>query len=69
MRVCVCVQLSATPCHSDCSLLQGQLASGKLNGYTLWKNAVLLNPKNGWAAIGTRSFELAQFDNFAVLAH
>lgn len=44
------------------------MASGQLNGYPLWKNAVVLNPKNGWAAIGTRSFELAQFDNFAVVA-
>uniref|UniRef100_A0A7N6FLC7 Galactocerebrosidase n=1 Tax=Anabas testudineus TaxID=64144 RepID=A0A7N6FLC7_ANATE len=48
--------------------VNGQLASGQLNGYPLWKNAVVLNPKNGWAAIGTRSFELAQFDNFAVVA-
>ncbi|XP_057673108.1 galactocerebrosidase [Corythoichthys intestinalis] len=48
--------------------VQGQLATGKLNGYTLWKNAVILRPNNGWAAIGTRSFERAQFDNFAVNA-
>ncbi|XP_008315988.1 galactocerebrosidase isoform X2 [Cynoglossus semilaevis] len=48
--------------------VEGQYASGKLNGYLLWKNAVVLTPKNGWAAIGTRSFELAQFDNFAVVA-
>lgn len=50
------------------SLLQGQYASGLLNGYPLWKNAVVLTAKNGWAAIGTHSFELAQFDNFAVVA-
>ncbi len=55
-------------CHCDTSLLKGQYASGMLNGYPLWKNAVVLTPKNGWAAIGTRSFELAQFDNFAVVA-
>ncbi|XP_034714382.1 galactocerebrosidase isoform X2 [Etheostoma cragini] len=48
--------------------VKGQYASGLLNGYPLWKNAVVLTPKNGWAAIGTRSFELAQFDNFAVVA-
>ncbi|XP_032356521.1 galactocerebrosidase isoform X1 [Etheostoma spectabile] len=48
--------------------LKGQYASGLLNGYPLWKNAGVLTPKNGWAAIGTRSFELAQFDNFAVVA-
>lgn len=47
---------------------QGQLASGQLNGYQLWKNSVVLTPPSGWAAIGTRSFELAQFDNFAVTA-
>lgn len=47
---------------------QGQLASGKLNGYQLWKNGVVLTPPSGWAAIGTHSFELAQFDNFAVTA-
>lgn len=49
-------------------VLQGQYASGQLNGYPLWKNAVVLAPKNGWAAIGTNSYELAQFDNFAVEA-
>ncbi|XP_028294488.1 galactocerebrosidase isoform X2 [Gouania willdenowi] len=48
--------------------VKGQLASGWLNGYLLWKNAVVLTPKNGWAAIGTKSFELAQFDNFTVTA-
>lgn len=47
---------------------QGQYATGLLNGYPLWKDAVVLGPKNGWAAIGTHSFELAQFDNFAVEA-
>uniref|UniRef100_A0A8C7RFR5 Galactocerebrosidase n=1 Tax=Oncorhynchus mykiss TaxID=8022 RepID=A0A8C7RFR5_ONCMY len=44
------------------------LSRGLLNGYHLWKNTVVLGPKNGWAAIGTHSFELAQFDNFAVEA-
>ncbi|XP_008285243.1 galactocerebrosidase isoform X2 [Stegastes partitus] len=48
--------------------VKGQYASGLLNGYPLWKNAVVLTPKNGWAAIGTHSYELAQFDNFAVIA-
>lgn len=45
---------------------QGDYAFGMLNGYPLWKNAVVLQPKNGWAAIGTLSFESAQFDNFLV---
>nr|XP_043902999.1 galactocerebrosidase isoform X1 [Solea senegalensis] len=49
--------------------VQGQYASGHLNGFPLWKNAVVLTPKNGWAAIGAHSFELAQFDNFAVVAN
>ncbi|XP_041951646.1 galactocerebrosidase-like [Alosa sapidissima] len=48
--------------------VEGQYAYGMLDGYPLWKNAVILNPKNGWAAIGTYSFEYAQFDNFQVLA-
>ncbi|KAJ7990875.1 hypothetical protein DPEC_G00291440 [Dallia pectoralis] len=46
--------------------VQGQFATGMLNGYQLWKNAVVLGSENGWAAIGTNAFELAQFDNFAV---
>lgn len=50
------------------SLLKGQYASGQLNGYQLWEKAVVLTPKNGWVAIGTRSFEPSQFDNFAVVA-
>ncbi|XP_040916624.1 galactocerebrosidase isoform X2 [Toxotes jaculatrix] len=48
--------------------VNGQTASGLLNGYPLWKNAVVLTPEHGWAAIGTHSFQLAQFDNFAVVA-
>ncbi|CAL8285610.1 unnamed protein product [Lota lota] len=54
--------------HTLTLTIKGQYATGLLNGYTLWKNAVVLGPKNGWAAIGTKSFELAQFDNFAVTA-
>ncbi|XP_029316097.1 galactocerebrosidase isoform X2 [Cottoperca gobio] len=54
--------------HTLSLTVEGQYASGLLNGYPLWKNAVVLTPKNGWAAIGTHSFELAQFDNFAVVA-
>lgn len=54
--------------HKLTLTVQGQYASGQLNGYPLWKNAVVLAPKNGWAAIGTNSYELAQFDNFAVEA-
>ncbi|KAK5856924.1 hypothetical protein PBY51_010203 [Eleginops maclovinus] len=54
--------------HTLSLTMEGQYASGLLNGYPLWKNAVVLAPDNGWAAIGTHSFELAQFDNFAVVA-
>lgn len=54
--------------HTLTLKVQGQYALGLLNGYPLWKNAVVLTPKNGWAALGTNSYELAQFDNFAVEA-
>ncbi|NP_001133732.1 galactocerebrosidase precursor [Salmo salar] len=54
--------------HTLTLTVEGQYATGLLNGYPLWKDAVVLGPKNGWAAIGTHSFELAQFDNFAVEA-
>ncbi|XP_060736458.1 galactocerebrosidase [Tachysurus vachellii] len=48
--------------------VQGYYASGELNGSVLWKDAIVLTPKHGWAAVGTSTFELAQFDNFAVRA-
>lgn len=68
-KVDMCVLKAFTaPCHPLSLSLQGQFATGQLNGYPLWKNAVVLTPKTGWAAIGTHSFELAQFDNFAVVA-
>ncbi|KAM7376764.1 hypothetical protein PAMP_006472 [Pampus punctatissimus] len=54
--------------HTLSLTVNGQYASGLLNGYPLWKRAVVLTPKNGWAAIGTHSYELAQFDNFAIEA-
>ncbi|XP_066541687.1 galactocerebrosidase [Hoplias malabaricus] len=54
--------------HTLTLSVKGNFASGELNGYLLWKNAVVLEPNNGWAAIGTSSFELAQFDNFALQA-
>lgn len=50
------------------SPLQGGSSSGTLNGKLLWKNVSVNFPKNGWAAIGTHSFEFAQFDNFRVEA-
>uniref|UniRef100_A0A673KG89 Galactocerebrosidase n=1 Tax=Sinocyclocheilus rhinocerous TaxID=307959 RepID=A0A673KG89_9TELE len=48
--------------------VKGNYASADLDGYPLWKNAVLWEPRHGWAAMGTSSFELAQFDNFAIEA-
>ncbi|KAI4803766.1 hypothetical protein KUCAC02_025414 [Chaenocephalus aceratus] len=54
--------------HTLTLTVEGPYASGLLNGYPLWKNAMVLAPPSGWAALGTHSFELAQFDNFAVLA-
>ncbi|KAJ3613851.1 hypothetical protein NHX12_020095, partial [Muraenolepis orangiensis] len=54
--------------HTLTLTVKGQYATGLLNGYPLWRNAVVLGPEKGWAAIGTKSFELAQFDNFAVTA-
>ncbi|XP_064195389.1 galactocerebrosidase-like isoform X1 [Anguilla rostrata] len=54
--------------HTLTLTIKGQYASGMLDGYPLWKNAVILGPPHGWAAIGTQSFELAQFDNFVIEA-
>ncbi|XP_061600118.1 galactocerebrosidase isoform X2 [Cololabis saira] len=49
-------------------VVKGQTASGFLDGKPLWNHTALLAPPSGWTALGTRSFELAQFDNFAVAA-
>ncbi|XP_041132661.1 galactocerebrosidase-like isoform X2 [Polyodon spathula] len=49
--------------------IEGVFASGMLNGYPLWNNLMLLGPSKGWAAIGTRAFEPAQYDNFYVEAN
>ncbi|XP_041827503.1 galactocerebrosidase isoform X2 [Melanotaenia boesemani] len=46
---------------------KGQKVIGMLDRNQLW-TVVVPGPKNGWAAIGTHAFELAQFDNFAVMA-
>ncbi|XP_074145917.1 galactocerebrosidase isoform X1 [Sminthopsis crassicaudata] len=39
-----------------------------LDNTHLWEGVLPLYPKNGWAAIGTHSFEFAQFDNFHIEA-
>ncbi|KAM5240699.1 galactocerebrosidase isoform 2-T5 [Hipposideros larvatus] len=49
--------------------ISGDYSSGTLNGKPLWTDIPVHFPKNGWAAIGTHSFEFAQFDNFRVEAH
>ncbi|KAJ7345082.1 hypothetical protein JRQ81_001032 [Phrynocephalus forsythii] len=54
--------------HTLTLILTGSNASGMLNGYPLWENVTVYDPENGWAAIGTHSFELTQFDNFQVQA-
>ncbi|XP_026186802.1 galactocerebrosidase [Mastacembelus armatus] len=54
--------------HTLSLTVKGQSALGLLDGNPLWNNTVVPSPKNGWAAIGTHSFELAQFDNFVVVA-
>ncbi|KAK1158812.1 galactocerebrosidase isoform X2 [Acipenser oxyrinchus oxyrinchus] len=55
--------------HTLTLRIEGTFASGMLNGYPLWMNVMLLGPSNGWAAIGTRAFEPAQYDNFYVEAN
>ncbi|XP_051775769.1 galactocerebrosidase [Erpetoichthys calabaricus] len=54
--------------HTLTLQIKGYEASGFLNGYPLWKNLLILGPKNGWAAIGTGTFEKTQFDNFLLEA-
>uniref|UniRef100_F7DCB3 Galactocerebrosidase n=1 Tax=Monodelphis domestica TaxID=13616 RepID=F7DCB3_MONDO len=41
-------------------------AYGLLNDTVLWNAPINSFPKKGWAAIGTRSFEFGQFDNFRI---
>ncbi|XP_004642835.1 galactocerebrosidase [Octodon degus] len=60
------VEVKAKQWYTLTLTIKGNLASGKLNGKVLWHNIHVKFPRNGWAAIGTRSFEFAQFDNFHV---
>ncbi|XP_044520922.1 galactocerebrosidase-like [Gracilinanus agilis] len=39
---------------------------GMLNATVLWKAPLNSFPEKGWVAIGTRSFEFGQFDNFHI---
>ncbi|XP_070609976.1 galactocerebrosidase isoform X2 [Erythrolamprus reginae] len=54
--------------HTLTLILKGSNIYGMLNGYPLWEKVTKHSPKNGWAAIGTHSFELTQFDNFHIEA-
>nr|XP_045011107.1 galactocerebrosidase isoform X1 [Jaculus jaculus] len=62
------VEIIAKKWYTLTLLIKDSLASGLLDGKILWKNVSVKYPKNGWAAIGTHSFEFAQFDNFRVEA-
>ncbi|XP_077766387.1 galactocerebrosidase isoform X4 [Canis aureus] len=62
------VDVTAKKWYTLTLIIKGRLSSGMLNGKTVWKNIPVSFPKNGWAAIGTHSFEFAQFDNFHVEA-
>ncbi|XP_067894824.1 galactocerebrosidase isoform X2 [Heterodontus francisci] len=54
--------------HTLTLSIKDNLACGLLNGYPLWRGVRVQQPRNGWAAIGTHTFELAQFDNFHIQA-
>ncbi|XP_063804272.1 galactocerebrosidase isoform X2 [Pseudophryne corroboree] len=54
--------------HTLTLSVEGFTAYGLLNGSPLWKDVITLGPVRGWAAIGTKSLELAQFDNFMIEA-
>ncbi|XP_063295997.1 galactocerebrosidase isoform X1 [Pelobates fuscus] len=54
--------------HTLTLKVDGFYASGLLNGNLLWKDVITIGPMHGWAAIGTSSFEFAQFDNFMIEA-
>ncbi|KAM5176916.1 galactocerebrosidase isoform 1-T1 [Callospermophilus lateralis] len=62
------VEVTAKVWYTLTLIIKGSLSSGMLNGKPLWTNIHVKYPKNGWAAIGTHSFEFAQFDNFHVEA-
>ncbi|XP_045679606.1 galactocerebrosidase [Phyllostomus hastatus] len=62
------VDVTAQQWYTLTLTVKGRFASGMLNGKAVWKDVLVNFPKNGWAAIGTHSFEFAQFDNFQVEA-
>ncbi|KAK2495540.1 hypothetical protein MC885_002208 [Smutsia gigantea] len=62
------VDVTAKKWYTLTLTIKGYFSSGMLNDKSVWKNVPVNYPKNGWAAIGTHSFEFAQFDNFHVEA-
>ncbi|XP_053458014.1 galactocerebrosidase isoform X1 [Nycticebus coucang] len=62
------VDVTAKKWYTLTLTIKDHSASGMLNDNSLWTNVPVNFPKNGWAAIGTHSFEFAQFDNFHVEA-
>ncbi|XP_002807300.2 galactocerebrosidase isoform X2 [Callithrix jacchus] len=62
------VEVTAKKWYTLTLTIRGGFASGMLNDKSLWTDIPVNFPKNGWAAIGTHSFEFAQFDNFYVEA-
>ncbi|XP_076979360.1 galactocerebrosidase isoform X3 [Tamandua tetradactyla] len=62
------VDVTAKKWYTLTLTLKDRFSSGMLNGKLLWKDVYVAFPPNGWAAIGTHSFDFAQFDNFQVEA-
>ncbi|XP_008579433.1 PREDICTED: galactocerebrosidase [Galeopterus variegatus] len=62
------VEVTAKTWYTLTLSIKGRFSSGMLNNKPLWTDIPVNSPKNGWAAIGTHSFEFAQFDNFHVEA-
>ncbi|XP_044518055.1 galactocerebrosidase-like [Gracilinanus agilis] len=52
--------------HTLTLVISEASAYGMLNTTHLWTTSLKPFPKTGWAAIGTRSFEFGQFDNFHI---
>uniref|UniRef100_A0A8C4N899 Galactocerebrosidase n=1 Tax=Eptatretus burgeri TaxID=7764 RepID=A0A8C4N899_EPTBU len=48
--------------------VKGNATSCTLDGRLLWRGSTPDKPTNGWVAIGTKSFENGQFDNFMLRA-
>lgn len=60
------IEVKAQEWYTLTLTIKGQLSFGLLNGKPVWSEIPVNFPKNGWAAIGTYSFDFAQFDNFYV---